>query len=134
MTDDRFARVVVVLAASALAVAAYNGSRSAPSVAPAAQPSRPTSRAMAAPRRFAVDCGDHESLAAGSTDRSGSFIVGARAPIHGDVGVCVVAFPDARARSCDVVPGRYTATPGLGKLEIVGPQRGELVRFRCDPR
>jgi hypothetical protein len=85
-------------------------------------------------RRLAIDCGDHELLGTGSTDRVGSFVVGAHAPLHGDVHVCTLVTPGDARYTCTVEPSSYTAVTGTGQVKIVGPRPGETVHYRCEPR
>ena len=65
-------------------------------------------------------------------DHHGMIVVSADAPLHGDVGVCVVSFATIALRRCTADPARYTVIPSAGKIEIVGPQPGETITYACD--
>jgi hypothetical protein len=141
VTKREWLGVVTIACAAALAAPRSNGTADPPAAhdSPnAGEPSQPSRRTLRTPapraRTLAVDCGDRESLATNSTDRSGSFAVGARASLHGDVVVCTVTMPDDGTRACAVEPTRLTAVARGGEVKIVGPHRGELVRYRCGPR
>jgi hypothetical protein len=94
------------------------------------QPFKPRVAAPARPRTLALDCGGNKSSISGD-DMSGSFTVGADAPLHGDVGMCVVTFVSSARPHCEISVGRYTVIAGPGKIEVVGPLPGEVIKYTC---
>lgn len=92
------------------------------------QPFKP--RVELPPRVLALDCGGTKSTISGN-DASGSFTVGADAPPHGDVGVCVVTFASESVPRCEISVGRYTVSADPGKIKIVGPLPGEVIKYTC---
>jgi hypothetical protein len=103
---------------------------SGPSAKPRAAPA-PTSTPVPVPRRLAVNCGGSSIVPISGNDLGGSFTVPGDAMLHGDVIVCVVSLASSATPRCTATPGRCTVTEGPGRFEIVGPARGELVKYAC---
>lgn len=129
---------LVAVAIVALAALHFLDRPSPNSASPNSAPTMDTSTAPApGQRRFAMraaklalDCGGSASTISGD-DGSGSIVVGADAAVHGDVGVCVVTFVSPEAPRCIISIGRYTVTPSAGRIEIVGPLKGDKLEYKC---
>jgi hypothetical protein len=103
----------------------------APDAPPSAAPTSSTKFQPQEPaRHLSVSCGGRGSTISGD-DASGTFVVAADAPLHDGAAACVVTFASASAPDCQVSASRYTVIPGRGKIEVVGPSRGEQVRYSC---